>query len=253
MIANIGRSIVLLAVAAITACAGNTVPDSGPRADKRKIAELNTQIAIEHMRDKDYEMALKKLDKATSTDPNYVDAYNALGVVYNQIGETEKADSNFRRALRLDADNSSALNNYGQFLCQQGDHAKGQEMFVAATDNSLYRTPEIALSNAGVCAMSAGNRGAAEQHFRSALEANPRVPVALLNMAQISFDNQRYLPARGYIQRYTEVARHTAQSLWLGIQVERELGDKDAVASYTLQLEKNFPDSREAGLLHDSS
>jgi type IV pilus assembly protein PilF len=68
-------------------------------------------------------------------------------------------------------------------------------------------------------------------------------------MSVISYDVARYLPARAYLQRYLEIGRHTPQSLWLGIRIERELGDKDALASYTLQLENGFPDSTEAGLL----
>jgi type IV pilus assembly protein PilF len=54
------------------------------------------------------------------------------------------------------------------------------------------------------------------------------------------------------LQRYLEVGAHTAQSLWLGIRIERELGDRDALASYSLQLEKSYPDSEEARLLLES-
>ncbi|NNG13883.1 MAG: type IV pilus biogenesis/stability protein PilW, partial [Gammaproteobacteria bacterium] len=43
------------------------------------------------------------------------------------------------------------------------------------------------------------------------------------------------------------------QGLWLGIQIERKMGDKDAVASYALSLRKQFPDSEEAHLLRESS
>ena len=69
-------------------------------------------------------------------------------------------------------------------------------------------------------------------------------------MASITYDSGRYLPARAYIQRYSEIARHVPQSLWLGVLIERELGDRDAEASYALSLEKNFPDSEEAGKLN---
>ena len=89
----------------------------------------------------------------------------------------------------------------------------------------------------------------AEKYFREALEKNPRIPLALLQMASITYDSGRHLPARGYIQRFAEIARHNPRSLWLGILIERELGDRDAEASYALSLEKNFPDSKEAGML----
>ena len=241
----------LLWIVTLVACAAPQTTSNSPTgsANKRKVAELNTQIAIQHLRDQDFELALKKLEKATSTDPSYGDAYNTLGILYNQIGEIEKADNNFQRALRIDANNPLTLNNYGQFLCQNGDSQKGQGMFQRAIANPLYKTPEVALSNAGTCALNQGNQEQAETYFRDALEKNPRIPVALLQMAGITYDSGRFLPARAYIQRYAEIARHNPRSLWLGIQIERELGDHDAEASYTLALEKNFPDSKEAGML----
>ena len=244
-------TVVGLGVIFIGACATPQATQSTAQtsANNRKIAELNTQIAIQHLKDKEYELALKKLEKATSSDPNYADAYNARAIVYGRIGENEKADDSFQRALRIDANNPLTLNNYGQFLCKNGDSAKGQQLFKQAVANPLYRTPELALTNAGTCALDQGNVEQAEQFFREALEKNPRIPLALLQMASITHDSERYLPARAYIQRYSEIARHNPRSLWLGILIERALGDQDAEASYTLSLEKNFPDSKEAGML----
>ncbi|MGR8947581.1 MAG: type IV pilus biogenesis/stability protein PilW [Gammaproteobacteria bacterium] len=241
----------LCVVALLSGCvtAQNSTSSGAKSANKRKIAELNTQIAIQHLKDKEYELALNKLEKASDTDPSYPDAYNTRGIVYSQLGEVDKADSNFERALRLDNNNPLTLNNYGQFLCQNGDAKKGQEMFKRATANPLYRTPEIALTNAGTCALNEGNAELAESYFREALDVNPRIPVALLQMASITYDSGRYLPARAYIQRYSEISNHVPRSLWLGILIERELGDQDAEASYALSLEKHFPDSKEAGML----
>ena len=71
-------------------------------------------------------------------------------------------------------------------------------------------------------------------------------------MCDLSFRLGRHLPARGYLQRYAEVARHSPRSLWLGVRIERELDDRDAEASYALQLEKNFPDSAQTKLLLES-
>ena len=125
-------------------------------------------------------------------------------------------------------------------------------MFLAAVRNPLYRTPEFAYNNAGTCALGANDSEGAEVHFREALTINPRLAPALLQMSRLMFGGERYLQARGYFQRYLEVGRRTAAALWLGIQIERELGDKDAVATYALKLEANFPDSQETRLLIDS-
>ena len=100
--------------------------------------------------------------------------------------------------------------------------------------------------------MNQGRSDVAESYFRSALENNPKIAVTLIQMAQLSYETPNYLSARAYLQRYLEVSSHTAKSLWLGINIERELGDKNALSSYTLLLKNKFPDSKEAGLLTDS-
>ena len=100
--------------------------------------------------------------------------------------------------------------------------------------------------------MDQGKLDTAETYFRNALERNPRIAIALLQMAEISYATDNYLSARGYLQRYLEISTHTAKSLWLGIQIENELGDKDALSSYKLLLKNKFPDSKEAKLLQDS-
>lgn len=247
-------AVATLLVVALTlgGCATQTKNRKTEAQDQERIAEVNTKLAIAYMRDGDNQQAVNKLERAIDADPSYAAAYSTLGLLYNRVGEFEKADRNFKQAIRLEPDNSAFLNNYGQVLCQNGEHVKGQEMFARARANPLYRTPEIALSNAGICAMTAGDLAAAETHFRDALQINPRIPQALLRMAMISYELERYLPARGYLQRYLEIGNHTAETLWLGIRIERELGDKDAIASYSLQLEKNYPDSDETRELLES-
>ena len=60
------------------------------------------------------------------------------------------------------------------------------------------------------------------------------------------------MPARGFLSRYLDANRHTPKSLWLGIRIETELGDKNAVSSYALLLRNQYTDSEEAELLSQS-
>jgi type IV pilus assembly protein PilF len=78
------------------------------------------------------------------------------------------------------------------------------------------------------------------------------MPTALLELADLNVQKGQFMPARGYFQRYSGIAEHTARSLWLGIQIERKLGDQDALASYMVALKGKFPDSEEAKKLTDS-
>ena len=44
-----------------------------------------------------------------------------------------------------------------------------------------------------------------------------------------------------------------AEGLWLGVRVERKLGNRDAEVNYAQQLHKNFPDSPEAQALRNGN
>jgi type IV pilus assembly protein PilF len=144
------------------------------------------------------------------------------------------------------------MSNYGLLLCQRDRMPEALKMFELAAANTVYQTPEIAYNNAGTCLLQHGDLAGAEQRFRQALQVQPKLPQALLQMARISFDLNRALPGRGYLQRYAEVASHTSASLWLGIRIERVLGDRLAISRYEQMLEKDFPDSQEARLLLES-
>lgn len=222
-----------------------------PTPTTNDITKINLKLGIEYLKRGEYEKALLKLQKAVEADENYPPTYNTLGVLYQRLGDNVRAEGYFKQALSLNGNDSSTLNNYGQFLCQDSRFDEAETAFLKAAQNPLYSTPEIALSNAGTCAFNQGKLDVAEAHFRNTLEKNPKVAVALIQMAQISYTTANYLSARAYLQRYLELSAHTAKSLWLGINIETELGDRNALSSYRLLLKNKFPNSKEAGLLKD--
>lgn len=247
-------TLILLFVFSTSACNQARTSNKNIRASQttNDVAISNLNLGIEYMRQGAYENALRNLEKAKKADPGYSPIYNVLGLLYQRLGDSSKAEDNFKRALGLNSNDSSTLNNYGSFLCQQDRLEDAERTYLKAAANPLYETPEIAITNIGLCLYNNQKEIEAEKYFRQALQLNPRVPQALIKMCEISLKLPNYLSARGYLQRYQEVARHTSKSLWLGIQIERELGDKDAVSSYALLLKNNYPDSQETILLRES-
>ena len=244
----------MLVLVLLGACNGQTVRNTKlqPSAHTNNVTMTNLNLGIEYMRTGNYERALEKLNRAKEADPGYFATYNAFGLLYQELKAPARAEENFKQALSLNPSDSATLNNYGRFLCQNGRRKEAEKIFKQAADNPLYETPEVAIANAGTCALLDGNKEEAEAFFRQALKLNPKVPTALLQMAEISYDRGDYLPARGFLQRYMAVAEHTPASLWLGIRIEEELGNKDAVSSYALLLRNRYPDSSEAALLKES-
>lgn len=234
---------VLISLLVLAGCGQNT---TRPNQSPSKAAEVNVELGIAYMQQGKKVVAMEKLKKAIDEDPNYTKAHTAIAVLYESLGEYDMADKHFRRALSLDPKNSSAHNNYGGYLCRRGKRDEAVSHFDQAAANPLYDKPEMALTNAALCLARDHQEEREEQYLRQALQRNPFYPMALLNMAKLSLEKENYLSARAYLQRYEGVARHTAESLAIGIEAETKLGDKDAVSSYRLLLKNNFPTSPQA-------
>lgn len=220
--------------------------------DRQEIAEANLNLGIAYMQQGQYQQALDKLNRARIAQPDYSPTYNAIGVLYQRLGEHEEAEKYYQYAIKLNPMDSDALNNYGQFLCQMGRMDDAENAFMESAGNPFYPTPEIAITNAGICALNNGKADIAEQYFNKALGKNPRFSPALIQMSEISYNRGEYLQARQFLNSYLVENRHNSKSLWLGIRIERELGDKNALSSYTLLLRNQFAESKEAVLLKQS-
>ncbi len=238
-----GFMLFVLAACSSTPYVQKTDEDASPQA-----ALLNMQLGTGYLKQGRNDLALEKLQKALQQDPNLASAHHSIAFLYERLGEVDAAYEHYEQALDLAPGNPDVHNTYGAFLCRQNRLQDAEREFLAALDDPLYKTPEAALTNAGVCALHIPDKAKAEAYFRRALVANPRFADALLPLAELSLTHDQPLQARAYLQRYAQVAKHTPASLWVGIRTERMLGDKDAVSSYALLLKGDFVDSEEAKL-----
>lgn len=211
------------------------------------IAQTTMQLGIEYMRQGQYERALDNLRRALSVKPDYAPVYNVLGLLYQRLGEPTEAEKQFKQAIALDPSNATTYNNYGLFLCTNNRRGEALNVFLKAADNPLYKTPEIALTNAGLC--QSDDPISAEIYFKKALTKNADFANALIEMAFITYSRNEYQTAYQHFERYRKNARQTPRSLLLGIQICQALGYQDAASSYALLLKNNYPDTQEAKIL----
>lgn len=221
--------------------------------DTEKAAQANADLGLRYMMQGNYEVAMEKLNNALTYEPNHVPTHHYLAELYRRLERYDDADDHFRHAIRYAKGEASSLhNNYGGFLCSQGRIDAGVKEFKKVLDNPVYPRRDQVYENLGLCFEGKPDPEQAEIYLRKGLELNPKAPKSLLAMARLSFAKKNYLSTRAYLQRYSEVSRHAPESLWLGIQVERILGDKDALASYGLSLKGNYPNAPETKLYLES-
>lgn len=242
--------LLFVSVVAIVMSACATVQEQEQEAENNfQIADTNVRLGLGYLKQGRDEAALEKLQKAIDVMPDFAEAHSSIALAYERLEQPAKASEHYETAVELKPKDGSIHNNYAVFLCRQGEFEKAETHFLTAIQNRKYRTPAQALENLGMCMMQIPDWVKAETYLRKALKMDPKLPGALLQMARVSFEKQRMMSSRAYLQRYREVAPLGPDGLWLGIQVEKKLGDNAAVLEYETLLRKNYADSNEMRML----
>lgn len=218
----------------------------GEGFDKKEAAVQRVNIALNYLgRQNGLKRAKFHLDRAVTYDANLPSAYYGLGIYYQRIKEYDVADENFKKAIKMDGENPVYLTAYATFLCDRQEYKKADKMFSQAIDIPTYTDVHIAHFNRGLCAQKQNDVDKAQTYFLKALNRNPKMSGALLEMAKIEYTKNRYSRAQQYIKRFEEETQVSAASAWLGLRVAHFLRDKDSIAKYGVILQQSFPDSQE--------
>ena len=115
-----------------------------------------------------------------------------------------------------------------------------------AARNPYYRTPGRAYTNAGLCHIRRQDDNAAEIQFSRAYDADRSNRQALYHLAAIAYRKANYAGARQWLTRLQQLMpTETAETLWLGLQIERKLGNRQAESDYAFRLRRDFATSKE--------
>ncbi|BAN46875.1 type IV pilus biogenesis/stability protein PilW [Metapseudomonas resinovorans] len=240
------RAALLLVSTVLLAACVSTGQVDPMKTDKGRDEARDAYIAlgIGYLKQGATERAKVPLKKALELDPSNADANAALALVFQTEMEPQLADEHFRKALSARND-SRILNNYGGFLYEQGRYKDAYERFQQAADDTLYPERSRVFESLGLTALKMNDPALAKQHFDKALRLNRDQPLALLEMAQLSYDEKQYVPARDYYDRYTQIAPQNARSLLLGARLSTIFEDRDQAASLGLQLKRLYPGTPE--------
>jgi type IV pilus assembly protein PilF len=242
----VNRLIVMLFSLALLAACSTTSDNS----HAFKSAKVHTELAGLYYQRGQLGIALDEFKNSMNADSSYAPAYNVRALVHMALREDKDAEQDFKHSLDLDDTNSDAHNNYGWFLCQHDRAKEAIPQFMAALKNPLYTTPGLAYLNAGLCSRKAGNNRDAEDFLQKALQVQPGSTQALYALADLNYSNADYFSAKKYFAELSQKSDNlTAEQLWLGIRINRKIGDRNSEASYAMQLRNRFPDARETQML----
>lgn len=214
-------------------------------------AAIHTELAGQYFQRGQYRVAIEEADLALRAKPDYALAYNMLGLIYMDLQEDARAEENFERALKIAGNDPDIHNNYGWFLCQRRESRIEDSIhhFMQAVSDPLYDTPEKSYANAGLCALKLPDYDRARAFFREALIIRPGYALARLGLIELDLQRGNLETAESEIARHLKTYPATPESLWLAIRIAQATNDVNARTNYAFQLQKRFPDSREARAL----
>ena len=243
--------ILFLCITTLSACVSQSTNPYNTDSTLTNQARAHTELGAAYLRESKFEIALEEFNIAIRNDPEYALAYNGVGLVYSALGENAKAETAFLKALQLKPNSSESHNNYANFLCKTGRYDESIKHFLDAVKNPLYETPHLAYANAGICSIRKKDFSNAERYLTASLQLQPLMHPAAYHLANLQFNRGDAKTAKTTLQN-TLIASPSPEVLWLGIKIERVLGDKDNEASYAIQLRKQYPNSAETQLLLNS-
>lgn len=225
------------------------VTESDESSERRR-ARIRVELALGYFEQGKTNIALDEIKQAIAADPAFADAYSLRGLVYMRLNDFGFAEESFNKALAIKPQDANVLHNLGWLKCQQALYSPAMTYFGQALADPTYGERAKTLMAQGLCQVRAGMRQEAEASLLKSYEYDAGNPVTGYNLANLLLQKEDFVRAQFYIRRLNNSELANAESLWLGVKVERKLGNAQAMTQLATQLEKRFPQSREAASYH---
>jgi type IV pilus assembly protein PilF len=236
------RWIILVALLSLGACT-HALRDPASTADAERRASARLELAKAYFAEGSHAIALEEVNHALDVAPSRADALGLRALALMRLGESEQATQSMEHALRLAPDDPALQNNMGWLLCETGKAAEGLPYFDRALSQRRYSAPANAAMNAGICSLRLSDRERAERYFQRALQAEPGLLAARVQLARLSIERGDDQQARRHFKVILASGYGASQDYALAVDIERRLGDRDAERSIAAQWKRLFPES----------
>lgn len=236
------RRIVLIALLPMVACAP-APRETVSSTDVERRATARIELAKAYFAEGSDAIALEEINRALELAPQRADALSLRALALMRMGEPETARQSMAQAVRLAPDDPALQNNMGWLLCETGKVADSLPYFERALSQRRYPTPANAAMNAGTCSLRLGDRVLAARYFERALQSEPRLLAARVQLARLALEQGDDRQARRYFKEVLASGQARSEDYALALELERRLGDRDAERSIAAQWKRMFPES----------
>lgn len=238
-------SLLVVAMLGLSGCITETTGAIQQEPDLDKQLKAHIDLGVGYVQNGQFARAKENLSKALAIDPNSADAHNTFGYLFQLEGEYALAEKHYKQALAADPLLTRARMTYGAFLYGQDRYQEAEKEFVIASEDRLYQMRAQVFEYLGMTHNKLNEPREAEQAFIRATQLNPSQGRALLELAEIRFEQRNYTESQNYYKKSKRVQAQSARSLWLCIRLARVFSNDDQEASCSLTLRNVFPASEE--------
>lgn len=217
------------------------------KPDLSKAASYNVQLGIGYLKQGDRPRAKNKLLTALEQEPLSPDVHSAMAYYFEQIGEINQAKTYYLKAMSLGKNGGAQLNNFGAFLCRQGNYKQAENYFLQAVNDLKYLYTAGAYENAGLCALSVPNEKSAKTYFSKAFSQDPSRKVSFYELLKLEIKNGQASEAFALIQKHPDLVMNDRILLSLAKEIADKVGQHNIAVEYELSMNNLNPNIDNGG------
>lgn len=171
------------------------------------------------------DLAELKLKRAIEIDSEPAEAWNVLAVLYEQTGDIASGYQVYEKLTASHPDYALGFVNFSTFLCKYNREPERQALYqrMRAKDQAFTALSYIAEGN---CANERRNDATAVSAYQQALRYDPHAAGALLPLAEIALRHGDAAAAQQYLRIVHTYVGYSSESISLGLEAARMLGDR---------------------------
>jgi type IV pilus assembly protein PilF len=245
------KAVLLISLFSLSACVTQNFENDEPvvenQANRDEMAATRISLGLGYLRMGNMAQAKANLEKARIFSPNMVQVYTSFAHYYAEVGEHELTIASYEKAISINEEDPDTLNNYGVYLCRNGQLDEAEKQFLKAIAVPSYTLVSESYENLASCFLQNDEFEKAESYLAKALMHSPNSSSVLLALVRIEYAMGNYKKSKRYGQKFEKVTRRfTPESLALNYKVNMKLRQYKIAKNYGTMLVNMYPQSWEA-------
>jgi len=221
-----------------------------PVTESQKAAKNYIALAFKYINANQMATARTKLEQAQSFESSNPRIYLGYALIYDKEQEAALADDSYKKAAALGGGSEVSM-HHALSLYNLGRFNQAKGYFDLCMADTQYELRALCFELNGFNEMRLSNVQKAIGSFIKATQLNSNMPTSYLSLANLYIQTADvklgFLEFKKYdqMEQYIDSVSHTAQSLWIGIQLANAVGESEEMNKLANQLKIEFHKSNE--------